>query len=89
MAARCLITGVDLLDKGVLYRGDLFEQGDHYIVNCNEHGRPALAAMPHHDKWVQPQRRDHFMRHGVYVIPKDELYLSLGARNYIEGDIHR
>ena len=32
----CLITGVILIEGDRMFNGDLFQQGDTYIVNCNE-----------------------------------------------------
>lgn len=83
--ARCLITGVVLIVNDIAYNGDLFEQGDQYIVNCNEQSahKPDMSK-PLNLKFILLPG-DFWERRGVFVVPKHAAYLSLAALDYIKG----
>jgi hypothetical protein len=82
----CRITGCVLVhpEGHVAYNGDLFEQGDTYIVNCNE----ASAHTPpeHFDKgvkWIRPTGDHYWERRGVWVFQTDSADHSIAALEYM------
>lgn len=89
MTTECIITGVVLIDslEDVAYNGDLFQQGDTYIVNCNEQSAhtPDEDWRKNHDlKWITPPVLDScWSRRGVYVFPAREAVMSRAAMEYV------
>lgn len=81
MTTECIITGVILIEDDCAYNGDLFRQGDTYIVNCNE-ASAHPADVTDDTKWITPTG-DYWTRRGVFVIPVRGAQLSRAAMDYI------
>ena len=89
-AAECIITGVIVVDgppmKGVTpvgVPGDLFQQGDMYIVNANPN-----ATWEKVDKArarIIYMAGSNWERRSVYVIAKEDAILNQNALDYIGG----
>jgi hypothetical protein len=77
----CLITGVILIEGDRMFNGDLFRQGDTYIVNCNE-ASEAVADVTDDMKWIGVGG-DYWTRRGVYVIPMHVAQFSPAALEYM------
>lgn len=85
MNTKCVITGVTLIhpDGHVCYVADLFEQGDTYIVNCNEgSARTPPETFDRATKWVRPNG-DYWERRGVWVFKTDDTDHSISALEYM------
>lgn len=86
MRTECMITGCVLIhpDGDVAYNGDLFEQGDTYIVNCNEESAHTPDEHPGKGvKWIRPTG-DYWHRRGVWVFKTEDAYHSVAALEYMK-----
>jgi hypothetical protein len=89
MKTECVITGVTLLDfdegEWWSYQGDLFKQGDTFIVHCNEASRAAMdmSLLPQRRlKWIRPMFPV-WQRRGVWVMHQSDCEFSPAAWRYM------
>lgn len=83
MIADCICTGIILIEDDCAYRGDLFQMGDTYIVNCVDVAMPAIeATVAPEVRWIRP-KNDYWTRKGVFVIKVADAELSHAANAYI------
>lgn len=82
MQADCICTGCLLIEDDVAYRGDMFQMGDTYIINCNE----ASNHQPPEDPagyLAVTMTGDYWTRKGVYVVKTNQATLSKALNAYV------
>lgn len=83
----CVITGCSLILDNAWAACDVFEAGDHFVMNANLNKEGTVAWHKMHarryTKEIDLTGSNYWEKRGVFIVPKDQVELNQAAKEYI------